>query len=622
MRGLRTKLALAVISFLLVVVALSTYLAIAVGSDLYEARAALTGDVAALDREVLSRARRHLARADERLDGAAASILSVVPVAGHGVRAVERVTEETIGVVDAADTLTSRLDAIEALQVVEGDRIRIDLVQQLHAPFLRQAEALEDLRAAAAEGRSGWVPPPLWDALEELEARTSEYARAAGRAADALGVMPELLGYSGPRKYLVVLLNNAELRGAGGIPSAAGTLDAVEGRLTLGQFRHTVALRGPRPYPRVPAPSDFRRRFGYYGADTTFWTNMTFSPDVPDVALVAARAFEKVAGERVDGVVLLDPRGIAALLPEDAEIRVPESGTTVGRAGLADYAYSTVYQELGGAERARRRALLQLGKSAFAAVLGGGGLASRPTLEEAGRAVAGGHVRFVSFEPAEQRVLTGLDASGDLRGATGDSLLVTAQNLSADKLDFWTRRTVGHSCAVDADGAGASCTTSVRTRNRVPRGLTRYVAGKPYGVVEHLVEAYLPEGADVRRVDLDDEPVEFYPDRQDGHEVVGAFVETAPGDRHDLTIEYRLALDGVYTLEVLPQPLARDAALRVSITVPESWRLEGEGEHRAGELAYTGPLDRSMTFSASPAERTGLTAAWDAVVRFWREPLF
>ncbi|HYP23735.1 MAG TPA: DUF4012 domain-containing protein, partial [Actinomycetota bacterium] len=395
----------------------------------------------------------------------------------------------------------------------------------------------------------------------------------------------------------------------------------VEGRLRLGRFEHTVALRGPRPYERVAAPSDFRRRFSQYDADTTVWTNTTFSPDVPDVALVAARAFRQATGEKVDGVVLIDPRGIAALMPDGSSVRIRRTGATVGPEGLADYTYSTVYAELGGAKESRRRALLRLGRKAFEAILDGGALAARATVERAGSAVAAGHIRIVSFDPDEQRVLDGLDASGDLDAAPVDSLLVAAHNFSADKLDYWARRSVSHSCAID-DGDGARCTTSVTIENRAPAGLTRYVAGKPYGLLESLVEVYVPEAAEVEGVVLDGEPAEFLSDRQDGHDVVGVFVETARGDRHEVAVTYGLPLDGGYSLEVLPQPLAHDAQLRVAIDAPASWRVEGDGERGAGWLRYAGPLDRTMRFVAEPAGKTGLTAAWDALARFWREPLF
>jgi hypothetical protein len=617
---LRAKLLIALLVSVLLVVALSAYVAVAVGSELYEARAALSGPATELDGETLSEARRHLAAAGDKLDGAAASILSVVPIAGHGVRAVEDVTESMIPVVDAADALTRKLDALQALEMVEGDRIRVDLLGQLRGPLFRQIEALEDLTDAARAGRSGWLPPPLWDALDDLEARAAEYLGSAERAEEAVRLMAPMLGQGGPREYLVVLLNNAELRGAGGIPSAAGTITVVEGRLTLGRFRHTVDLRGPRPYERVAAPADFRRRFGHLKADTTFWTNTTFSPDVPDVALVAARAYEKATGTKVEGVVLVDPRGIAALMPPDAEVLLRRGEVVVGRDQLADYTYSGVYEDLGGATSRRRKALLKLGKRAFETILDGGGLAARQTLEDAGRAVAGGHIRIVSFDGAEQAALDRIDASGDLAGAKGDSLLVAAQNFSADKMDYWTKRRVRHSCSITEDRA--SCTAEVELTNEVPEGLTRYVAGKPYGAVENLVEVYVPEAATIGPVETDGLPV-GEPDRQDGHAVVGAYLEVRPGELRTLSVSYELPLSGgAYSLEIAPQALAHDAILQVALDAPEGWVVDGDGATGPGYLRFDGVLDRTMRFSARPGERRGLSALWDAAVGFWNDPLF
>ncbi|MDQ4025800.1 MAG: DUF4012 domain-containing protein, partial [Actinomycetota bacterium] len=546
-------------------------------------------------------------------------VVSMTPVAGHSLRAVEDVTEVMLPVVDAADALARKLDAIERLQVVENGIIRTDLLLALRGPLVRQVEALERLVTAARQRRSGWVPPPLWDALEDLERRAARYLDGARRGAEAVRLMGPMLGQTGPRKYLVVMVNNAELRGAGGIPSAAGIVKAVEGRLSLGRFRHTVDLRGPKPYQKVAAPGDFRRRFGFYKADTTFWTNMTFSPDVPDVAVVAARAFRKVTGKDVDGAILVDPRGIAALMPEDAAISIG-TGVTVGRADLADYTYSGVYEDLGGATERRRTALLELGRGAFEAILAGGGLAGRATLEDAGRAVAGGHVRIVSFDADEQKVLDALDASGDLDGAPGDSLLVAAQNFSADKMDYWMRRRVAHSCSVDEDSA--SCTTEVALVNRAPEGLTRYVAGRPYGAVEDLVEVYVPEAATVRSLEVEGPGLSVDPDRQDGHDVVGAFLEPRPGERSTLTVAYDLPLEDGYALEVLPQPLTHDARLRVALDVPESWALDGEGEKEPGRLRFSGVLDRMLRFEARPVDKSGLSALWDGLTAFWNDPLF
>ena len=619
--ALRAKLLVAVFLLFLAGLALSAYLAVTVGNELYEARAALTGRASDLDRASLLSAREHLVAADEKLDGPAATVASLVPVLGHSVRAVEDVTEAALGVVDAADVLTRKLDAVRALQVIENGRVRLDLLAQLRGPLQDQAEALRALSGAARAGRNGWIPPPLWDALDDLEGRVSGYLEGAEKGTEALRLMGPMLGQEGPRSYLVVLLNNAELRGAGGIPSAAGTLRAVEGTLSLGTFRHTAQLRGPPPNDKVAAPADFRRRFGRYGADTTLWTNTTFSPDVPDVGVVAARLYRKVTKEKVDGVLLIDPRGVAALMPADAEVRVRGTGAILGREEVAEYAYSTVYGELGGANRGRRRALLHLGKAAFESILQGGTIAGQDTLEEAGAAVAAGHLRLVSLEPDEQTALTALGASGDLGAAPGDSLLVATQNFSQDKLDYWTHRRIRHRCRVDDEGA--SCKTSVVLVNRAPKELTRYVAGRPYGALESLVEVYVPEDATVGDTELEGDESSVYDERQDGHTIAGGLLEVRPGERKAFSVSYHLPLDeGRYSLEVIPQPLARDARVDVSLEVPASWVLRGEGDVEPGGLEFSGELDRTLEFSAEPRDRTGISSLWDGLVRFWREPLF
>jgi hypothetical protein len=307
-------------------------------------------------------------------------------------------------------------------------------------------------------------------------------------------------------------------------------------------------------------------------------------------------------------------------MPPDAKILLRRGEVVVSRDELADYTYSGVYQELGGATSRRRKALLKLGKRAFETILDGGGLAARQTLEDAGRAVAGGHIRIVSFDATEQEVLDRIDASGDLDGGGGDSLLVAAQNFSADKMDFWTKRRVRHSCAIAEDAA--ACTAEVELRNDAPEGLTRYVAGKPYGAVEDLVEVYVPEAATIGEVDTDGLPV-GEPDRQDGHAVVGAYLNVGPGERRTLSVSYELPLpDGVYSLEIAPQPLAHDAVLQVALDAPEGWVVDGDGETGPGYLRFDGVLDHTMRFSARPDERRGLSGLWDAVAGFWNDPLF
>ena len=113
------------------------------------------------------------------------------------------------------------------------------------------------------------------------------------------------------------------------------------------------------------------------------------SPDVPDVAAVAARLFRLKTGRSTDGVLFADPRGIQALMSESTSVRVPGTNRALTRAELPDYIYRDSYEELGGFSARRRKAILRLGERAFRTVVRRGFPSDLDALGLIGRAVAG-----------------------------------------------------------------------------------------------------------------------------------------------------------------------------------------------------------------------------------------
>ena len=139
-------------------------------------------------------------------------------------------------------------------------------------------------------------------------AKAEELQGVTGRGRDIADIAPDLLGASGPRRYLVLLVNNAEARPSGGIVSGIGLLTLNQGHIRLGAFHYYTDL-AQHPYRRVAAPPDFERRYHRYNADTTRWVNVTMSPDTEEVAAVAARLYKVTAGKITDGELSsLNPR--------------------------------------------------------------------------------------------------------------------------------------------------------------------------------------------------------------------------------------------------------------------------------------------------------------------------
>lgn len=607
-------------ALILLVIGLTAYVAIPVASHLKAARDALSGGE--LGRKELERARRQVLAAQDRLDSLPAKVLRVVPLVGGNLGAVEDVTAALEPVVAAARELESRARVFRRGGFVQDGRIRIPELQELADPLRGEVVAMRRLETAAASNMNGTLAPPLWDALSELRDRAGDLYERLDAASVLLQRAPALLGTGTPRRYLLMLVNNAELRGAGGVLAGVGSIRFDNGKMTLERLYSVHDLQTDPPI-EVPAPRTYERRFGRFQANTTLWLNTTYSPDVPDVALVASRLFEKGTGVKTSGALLLDPRGLAALLDPDAELTLPGVGEIAAR-DLPRAIYSDVYEAFDD-QVARRDAILQLGAQAFETLIDNG--LPDDGVQAIGDAVGGGHLTFVSFDKAEADALQRVGAAHDLPPVVNDTLLVTVQNFGGGggqgtKLDYWVDRKTEHSCEIPESGP-ALCATSVSLTNNAPKGLTRYVAGNPYGLLRSYVEVYIPGNANIEEVRVNGRASQFRPDPHDDRLSVGVYVEIPRGQDKEISVVYRLpGTEDGYQLRAIPQPLARDSDLRISVSVPDGWTTTGPGTLTDGVARFRGPFDSEIEIDAAPGGRKGLSALWDALKSFWNDPLF
>ena len=619
----KRKIALVLLGAVLVIASLSTFVVIPVAQDLQAAQRLLSRS-RNLEVETLRPARQRLAHARGRLHSPAAALLRLLPVARQNIDALRAVAGSGLEVVDAGIVLATALRRAEQQGLTRPGRIRIAALRELQEPVNGQSDALGHLERALRSHRGGWLVPPLWDRVDVLLSQAEDLSEAAEAAAGVVDIAPGLLGSDGPREYLVLLLNNTELRGAGGILSGIGSLTIDQGRIELGDFSHYKDLADPPPFRRVPSPPDFKAHFATYHADTTRWVTTSSSPDVPDVALVARRLYALSVGPVVDGAIVVDPRGLTALMPRRARIRVPTTNRVLRRDDVSDYVYSDAYSQLGGAEDRRRESLIVVGQAAFSSILESQLDASSLT-EDAAAAAAGGHLRVVSFDPRERRVLESAAITGNLGAPSGDAAMATVQNLGGNKLDFYSQRSLSHACRIDPGGP-TTCQTAVDIKNRTPLGLTRYEFQYfPYGLFKNFVEVYVPAEARLEAVRLGGRPIEFITYKEDGYKSVGVYLEIPRSDTARMTVRYTLPEQkSGYSLEVRPQPLTEDGEIELRLATPPDWQLTGPDGARieSGRLVYRGRFDRALTLEAGPSNRTGLSSLWLELSRFWNEPLF
>jgi len=601
------KVLRAVAGLLLLIVVLALYVFATAGRNLIAARSALSLSVEGVDEASAIEAETHLIQASRQLESIPARLLGLVPIARQNLEALKRASDAAVPTVGAAIDLQHAFARLEDEGLVEAAKVNTSLLSDLQEPVVSETEALEILVQEIERGLSGWLLPPVWERLHELHGTATELLSSVDAAARVLSDSEAMLGGDAPRTYLVLLMNNAELRGAGGILTGVGTVHFDRGRISLGRFRSVHDLR-EKPYVAVPAPPEFVRRFGTYKADTTLWLNATFSPHVPDVSLVAARLYERTTGVTTDGALLMDPRGLAALVDPDDTFAVPGLDKRIAGSEIADFTYSDVYERFDD-QIARRAALLDLGEGAFKSFIASP-LVGRERVSAIGRAVAGGHIRMNSFDAAEAAALDELGLSGSIVPPDDTRVVrVTQQNFGSangegTKLDFWTDRKLDQACTVGLDRA--RCRTRFTLTNEIPDDLPLYVAGDPYGILRSNIEIYLPSDAALSEAALDGRRAEIRTEGQSGYQVVSVYVELGAGGMAELDLTYTMPIDGAFHLRLEPQPLATDLDLDLAVVAPPGWTVEDQGRAFDREVRWDRPVDLRL----APDPRTGLAAAW------------
>lgn len=599
-------------------------------NDLESARARLTAigepQRAVTVKATLRAAKQELDRADRRLSAPGPALVSRLPVVGRTPHAVRVTTTAALAAVNTAQALLSVADdgppLVSAGQLDPAGLTRIAETLRRSGKDLKQP--VEELR----DVRTGLTPGIVANGVRDARGRLVALPESLDRAADAVDAIGGLLGAKGQQRLLVVLENNAELRGTGGIVSVFAEATASNGRLTLGPFRDVESVAdGLGATRRVPSPADYHRLWGPYLADTTLWRNVNMSPDVATSSAVLAGVAAASLGRRPDGIIWLDVRSLAAIIGATAPARLPDGTllteeTTVG--ALMSGTYRTAIDTRAGQNA--RRARLRAAADVVASRLLKGSPEPVALALALARAAQGRHVALWSARPEWQRAMSLADMTGEVKAGTGDIVSAVVQNFGGgdtdgNKLDFYGRRLV--TVKVQLTDAEASVEQVLELRNTAPpRGLPRYVAGGATpGITNNFVTLAVPARAQLTSFTRGGDPVRTVALPEGDHLVVSDAYSVPPGASATWRLTYRLPLvDGGYVLRLVPQPVAVDGGVAVRITDAEGRRLvQGDGPTTA--VSTSGPFDRVITIRVQRERPTWVRSITDSVRRFWTKPV-
>jgi hypothetical protein len=540
-------------------------------------------------------------------------LVGSLPVVGRSVRAGDALAEAGGLLADAGKELVAvSLDLPDGPATLAPSEGVIPVASlRAVAPALAAAHRqVAEASAVVAAAPTRGLAPPVANARAELATQVADLDQALGVAAPLAEALPGFLGADGPRRYFVGAANLAELRGTGGFIGAFAVLTADRGRIDLGEFNSVVRLQSAREPSDVAAlePS-FAARYDRFGG-AGFWQNINMTPDLPTAAQAMVGLYEHDTGERLDGVIVVDPYALQALLRVTGATEVPDVGM-VGAGDVVEVVSVASYALLPGTDR--KPVLGEVAAAALDRFLHRPGTAD---LAAGARALAdaagGGHLLLHATDPDVQDAFDATGLGGRL-GGDGDFLAFVGNNAAANKADFYMERAVRYEVWLDDDGSGWA-TATVELANHTPTsgmpvdviGPNRNVPGLEAGDNLTYMSAYCAPGCELWDSDHD----RLYGETEIGEElglpVFSTWQWVPSGESRAITHTFRLAeawepADGAgrYRLVFHNQPTARPTTLEVVVHPPPGARITDAGDRMVlsgGAAAWAGQPGRAAGF--------------------------
>lgn len=529
----------------------------------------------------LDAAAGRIAEARTRLTSSRAlGLVRHLPGAGRQHQALAQMIEDAGTVTEIGRDLISTVDDLAAASLVSEGRVPVEALGTLARATGEAGRSLGSLQRSGA----GLIAP-LGDARAELNALSADLAERLGGGADAIEASLSFMGQAGPRRYLLALHNNAEMRNQGAVLSYA-TVGLDRGRLSFGADSGSISELSLDEPVATPLPPGTAEVFGSINP-TTLWQSVNATADYGLSGRIMVDMYHQATGTHLDGVIGVDVPGLASLLRVTGPVEVDGIPDPITAENVAEILLDELYDGLGpGDSQAERRERLGDVTEAVASVLTSAPLDAVALGRELGEAAAGGHLRLFSTEDGEQQVFerTGL-GGGPGSVAPDRSFHLAVENRNATKVDYFLRPRV--EVTVDVTPAGTVVVgTRVTLDNGAPVGAAPSYqlgpdtlnGGEP-GDYLAWVLLWGPQGSD--------QPGSV---RESGLEL-SQRITLVPASQQR-TVEFdttmRDALDGgELELRFVPQARLYPVDLTVTLNAP--------GRRVSDPLRWSGPWDRPVT---------------------------
>ena len=325
--------------------------------------------------------------------------------------------------------------------------------------------------------------------------------------------------------------------------------------------------------PGIDLGPEYAQQYAGYSS-TTLWSNANSSPHFPYAAQIWSSLWQQQTGQRIDGVIALDPLALSYILRATGPVTL-QGGEIISADNVVPITESDLYLRFKDDNSARKRYLQTISTAVAEKILAGDG-STTAILAALRTATNEARLSVWSAVPEEQAILSDTALGHEVSPTTGPYATVVVNNGVGSKLDYY----LGRSLSYTAGSCSAEQRQSIVTvdlQNRAPMGpLPEYVTGPPGRNMADspnanrlLVSLYATQEAQLTKISLDGEPITARPGMELGHPVFTASLIIPPQTTRRLEFDLlEPTRPGPPTVPV--QPLA--GPMNVTVSVPDCTR--------------------------------------------------
>jgi hypothetical protein len=367
------------------------------------------------------------------------------------------------------------------------------------APTVRVAANAIDRAQVKAHGiRRDDVIDLVRDAADELQSSVDEISAAVAAVDGAVELLPAMLGSEGPRNYLVVFQNPAELRSGGGIAGALALVTTNQGRIDMVQ-QASGASFDEFPSPVLELTDETRSLYGNITAQ--YMLDVTLPPQFDISGPIAREMWSRQFGTQVDGVIAVDPIALGYLLEATGPVNL-STGDELSSDNAAQLLLNDVYFRY--PEPAEQDAFFASATAEVFNRIANGGADPVRMIEAFAQGGAERRILMWLNEESEQATLDGTTLAGGLPESDSETtrLGLYFNDGTGSKMDWYLDRTVSVGDAVCRQDGRRTVQVDVTLTNSAPADgslPTHITGGGSFGTtpgnIKTLVAIYAPPGS-------------------------------------------------------------------------------------------------------------------------------